>query len=96
MHMAILLMQKVDTPGANIYLFKVKNKNASKKREICSKLTVKTPERRHWHRSGAFIVNFEHISRLFLVFLLLILNVSWFFTSDTSFFFKKKLVLVSF
>ena len=30
-------------------------------------LTVKTPERRHW-RSGVFIVNFEHILRLALVF----------------------------
>ena len=26
----------------------------------CSKLTIKTPERRHWRRSGVFIVNFEH------------------------------------
>ena len=25
--------------------------------------------RRQWRRSGIFIVNFEHISRLFLVFL---------------------------
>ena len=24
-----------------------------------SKLTIKTPERRHWHRSGVFVVNFE-------------------------------------
>ena len=30
----------------------------------------KTPERRQWHRSGVFIVNFEHISRLVLVLLL--------------------------
>ena len=29
-----------------------------------------TPERRYWRRSGVFIVNFEHISHLFLVFLL--------------------------
>ena len=28
---------------------------------------MKTPERRHWRRSGVFIVNFEHISQLFLV-----------------------------
>ena len=27
--------------------------------EICSKLTIKTPERRQWRRSGDFIVNFE-------------------------------------
>ena len=31
--------------------------------EICSKLTIKTPERRYWHRSGVFIVTFEHISK---------------------------------
>ena len=34
------------------------------------KLTIKTPEGRQWRRSGVFIVNFEHISRLVLVFLL--------------------------
>ena len=51
----------------NIYLFKVNNGNTRKKCEICSKLTIKTPEQR---RSGVFIVNFEHISQLFLVFLL--------------------------
>ena len=39
----------------------------------CSKLTIKKPERRHWHRSSVFIVNFEHISHLALVFLLLTL-----------------------
>ena len=32
---------------ANIYLFKVKNGSTRKNCEICSKLTVKTPERRH-------------------------------------------------
>ena len=29
--------------------------------QICSKLTIKTPERCHWPRSGVFIVNFEKI-----------------------------------
>ena len=29
--------------------------------EICSKLTIKTPERPYWRRSGVFIVNFEQI-----------------------------------
>ena len=43
--------------------------------EICSELTIKIPERRHWRRSGIFIVNFEHISHLVLVFLLLTLNM---------------------
>ena len=32
--------------------------------EICSKLTIKTPKRRHWRRFGVFIINFEHISHL--------------------------------
>ena len=34
------------------------------------KVNNKTPDRRHWRRSGVFIVNFEHISHLSLVFLL--------------------------
>ena len=34
----------------------------------------KIPVRRKWGRYGVFIVNFEHISHLFLVFLLLNLN----------------------
>ena len=42
--------------------------------ERCSKLTTKTPEGRHCHRSGVFIVNSEHISHLVLVFLLLTLS----------------------
>ena len=29
--------------------------------KICSNLTLMTPERRHWRRSGVFIVNFKHI-----------------------------------
>ena len=32
-------------------------------------------ERRQWRRSGIFIVNFEHIPHLVLVFLLLTLNM---------------------
>ena len=57
---------------ADFYLFKVNKKGTRKTCKICSKLTMKTPERRHLHRSGVFIVNFEHISNLFLVFLLFI------------------------
>ena len=53
-------------------MFKVKNKvNTSTRCEICSKLTIKTLEQRQWHRSGVFNVNFEPISHLVLVFLLL-------------------------
>ena len=33
---------------ANIYLFKASNRNTRKRCEICSKLTLKTPERRYW------------------------------------------------
>ena len=32
---------------AHIYLFKVNYRNTRKRCEICSKLTIKTPERRH-------------------------------------------------
>ena len=32
--------------------------------QICSQLIIKTPELRHWYRSGAFNVNFEHISQI--------------------------------
>ena len=39
------------------------------------KLTVKTPERHQWRRSGVFIVNSEHISNIILLFLLLTLNI---------------------
>ena len=41
--------------------------------KICSKLVIMKSERHHWFRSGVFIVNFEHISHFFLVFLLLTL-----------------------
>ena len=56
------------------YMFKVNNRNTRTRCEICSKLTIKTSERRHWRRSGVFIVNFEHISHLVLKFLLLTLS----------------------
>ena len=59
---------------AGNYMFKVNNKNPRKRCEMCSKLTKKTPELRLSRRSGVFIANFEHISHLVLVFLLLTLN----------------------
>ena len=62
-----------ETP-TGIYLLKVNNRNSRLSYEICSKLTMKTPERHHWGRSGIFIVNFEHISDVALVFLLLTLR----------------------
>ena len=48
-------------------MFKVNKRNTRKKSETCFKLTIKTPKQHHWFCSGAFIVNFEHISHLFLV-----------------------------
>ena len=37
-------------------------------------ITLKTPERRQWRRSDVFIINFEHLSQLVLMFLMLILG----------------------
>ena len=37
-------------------MLNVNYRNTRKKCEICSKLTIKTPERSHWRRSGVFIV----------------------------------------
>ena len=63
------------TYRTGIYLLKVNNGNTRIGCEMCSKLTIKTPERRHWQRSDVFIVDFEHISHLVLMFLLLTLNM---------------------
>ena len=49
---------------ASIYLLKGSNRNARLRCEICSKLTIKIPERHQWRRFEIFIVNFEHISYL--------------------------------
>ena len=51
------------------------NRNTRTRREIYSKLIITTPERCHWRRSGVFIVNFEHLPHLVLVFLLLTLDI---------------------
>ena len=69
------MKMEVEVGAAGIYLLKVNNRNTRTRCEIYSKLTIKTPERRQWRRSGVFIVNFEYISRLALVFLLLTLNL---------------------
>ena len=70
-------MYKVRPKGnntANIYLFKVDNRNTRKRCEISSKLTIKTTERCQKRRSGVFVVNFGCTSHIFLVFLLSSLN----------------------
>ena len=66
---------------ANIYLFKVKNRNTRKRSEICSKLTIKSTERRQRRRfycyftpfSSVSIIDFEQV------------NVSWEFFSQSQF-----------
>ena len=63
--------QKTSNGPVGIYLLQVKNRNTRTMYETCSKLTIMTPERRHWRHSGVFIVNFQRISHLDLVFLLL-------------------------
>ena len=68
---------------ACIYLFKGSDVSTRTLCEICSHLRIKTPERRHWRRSGVFIVNFEHVSPIFLMFILLILNNWMSFGFDT-------------
>ena len=65
---------------ANIYLFKVNNRDFRERWEICSELTIKISERRQWRRFGVFIVNFEHISHFFSSVSIVDykqLNVSW-------------------
>ena len=66
--------EQKQTYPATKYILKVSNRNCRKIYEKCSKSTIKTPKRRQLRRSGIFIVNFEHISHLFLVFLLSTLN----------------------
>ena len=56
-------------------MFKVNNRNRGTMCGICLKLTTKTPERRLWRRSCVFIFNFEHISHLALLILLLTLSM---------------------
>ena len=60
---------------AGIYVLKVNSRNTRTRCEISSKLMIKTQIQCHWRRSGVFIVNFEDISHLVLVFLLLTFNI---------------------
>ena len=48
--------------SVGINSFKVNNETTKTMYVICSKLMIKTPERR---QSGAFIVNFEQVSHSF-------------------------------
>ena len=61
--MVLFCLTHTTNPAGN-YLLKVNNRNARARCGICSKLTIKTPE-----RSGICMAYFEHISQLVLVFL---------------------------
>ena len=67
------LIERSNSPAGN-YMFKVNNRNTRTRCEICSKLTIKTPERCHCRCSCVFIVKSEHTSHFVLVFPLLILD----------------------
>ena len=58
-----------------INLPKVNKRNTRKRREIFSKLKIKTPERPQCGRSSVFIDSLEHISHLALVFQSLTFNM---------------------
>ena len=62
-----------------VYLFKVNNVNTRTTVEICSKLRIKTPERLQWLCCDVFIVKFEQITHIDLVF------HCWFWTTKCRF-----------
>ena len=69
---------KILTVGATytacIYMFKINKGNTRTMCKMCSKLTIKTLKRRHWRRFAVFIVYFEQVSHMVLVFVLWTLN----------------------
>ena len=68
------MFEKVINIPAGNYMFKVDKRNIIARCEISSNLTNLTPNRHQWRHNGVFIVNFEHVSRLVLEFLLLTLS----------------------
>ena len=73
LHLKVFLNRFMLTP-VKIYLFKFYSRNTRRRCETSSELAIKTPEWRHRRCSGVFIVNFECIWLLFLLFLFLTLN----------------------
>ena len=68
------LVRKQIVAPAGKCMFRFNNSNTRARCEISSKLKIKTPRWCYWCRSGVFIVNFENISHLVLMFLLLPLS----------------------
>ena len=56
-----ILPKRLKFSEFDIYMFKVKKKRTRTRYEICSKLTIKTPKRCQFCRSGVFTVDFEII-----------------------------------
>ena len=63
------ICSKLKIVPVGIYLLKANDRNTRTRSEICSKLTLKTPKRRHW------LVNFGYISHPVSMLLLLTLNM---------------------
>ena len=66
--------------SGNFYSFQVNNENIRARCETCSKLTKKISGRCYWPRSTVFIVNFEQISHIVLLFPLFNfeqVNIDW-------------------
>ena len=67
-HITVLITINVNSNLDDIYLLDVNNVNTKTICKIYSKSIIKILERRHWLRSGIFIVNFEHILHIALLF----------------------------
>ena len=68
------------TIAASIYLFKVNNRDTRKRREICSKLTIKTSKRHHWRHYCQLWTYFTSFSSVSIVdFHCRQVNVGWIF-----------------
>ena len=66
-------MNSITADPARNHLLKVNNRNTTTKCEVCSKLTIKTPER--LQPAPLLKVSLLHGSHLVLTFLLLTLNM---------------------
>lgn len=64
----------VQFPNQQYLLVQRYNRNTKRGCEICSKFTIKAQERCRRSHSGVFIADFELVSHIVLVFLLLTLN----------------------
>ena len=71
----------ISSVPARNYLFKIATETQEKDR---SRLRMKTLERCRWCRSGAFIVNCEHISNFALVVDFQQAKVCWVYVGKTS------------